>query len=136
MFLCGLRTPDDVALAGRQRWQERLPYMLHEAPGGRSFMRIKFANNQASPGRFSAVPRVEGGTPIGFELRDVAPGSLPARLGLRSGDLLLAFAGEALTSANSLLAAYVSTSGPGPWTLTLRRGGQRLTVTYERLRSP
>lgn len=52
------------------------------------------------------VPAVENGSPIGFRLFGIRPGSLPGRLGLRNGDTLRSVNGLPLTGEDSIAAAY------------------------------
>ena len=73
------------------------------------------------------VPSFSDGEQRGFKLYGVRRGSLPRRLGLKNGDLLLAFNGHKLDSIEACMAAYEQLEAPATLELTyLRKHEQRL----------
>lgn len=71
------------------------------------------------------------GTPDGFRLSAIRAGSLPARAGLRNGDVVKAVNGLPLHSLEATLAAWetVKAGNPTELTLTLTRRGDPVELT-------
>lgn len=82
------------------------------------------------------VPHVVDGTPRGFRLLGLRPGSLPARMGLQNGDHVLAVNGHDLGSPERALMAYSSTQASGTALVALERSGQPLSRRFTLDRRP
>lgn len=67
---------------------------------------------------------------LGALVREVAPGSLGAALGIRSGDLLLAVGGTPVASAVEIRCALAAQTD-APLQVTIRRGAVRMDLTLE-----
>jgi poly(3-hydroxybutyrate) depolymerase len=80
---------------------------------------------------FTPPPRAELGFRIGSELRidRVMPRTLADRLGLRAGDVLAAIGEVALTDTSTLIGALQSYSPHSPINVTVKRGGDMVTLT-------
>jgi S1-C subfamily serine protease len=66
----------------------------------------------------------------GFRLFRVPVGSLPAALGLKSGDRLTALNGRPLAGPEGLVAAYAELQRGAPATLSVLRGGRKIQLRY------
>jgi S1-C subfamily serine protease len=66
----------------------------------------------------------------GFLLARVSVGSLPAALGLRSGDRLVAVNGRAIAGSEGLVAAYAELQRGARTTLTVSRRASTLQLDY------
>ena len=66
----------------------------------------------------------------GFRLARVPRGSLPAVLGLREGDQLVAINGRAIGGPQGLVAAYAELQRAAPATLTVVRAGHTVRLRY------
>jgi type II secretory pathway component PulC len=79
-----------------------------------------------------AVPRVRaapGGRQVidGFELRQVRPGSVVERVGLKDGDVIVEVNGESLDGLPTVLRLFSQAQAAGQARLTVLRGSQRMT---------
>jgi len=72
------------------------------------------------------------GHPTGLALRQIRPGSWPARLGLVEGDIVRRVNGLELTSPERALEAYTRLKDEERIVLELERGGAPLRKTYVR----
>lgn len=83
-----------------------------------------------------AVPRYRdgaGGQRVveGFEVTEVTPSGMAERLGLRNGDLLVDVNGQVLDGMPTVLRLFGELQAIPHVTLTLVRGGKRLTVAFD-----
>jgi general secretion pathway protein C len=78
-------------------------------------------------------PFNEGTDPGGFKIGKVKPGSIFAKMGLRTGDIIKGVNGEAITSAEQANDFYNSLLDGGNITLEVKRSGrtQKLQVEVE-----
>jgi general secretion pathway protein C len=79
------------------------------------------------------IPSSRDGRPAGFKLFAIRPGSLPAALGFRNGDLLVTIAGESLVDASRGLELYARLGALAPGDVIrvgIERGGRPSTLTY------
>jgi len=79
-----------------------------------------------------AVPRVRaapGGRQVidGFELRQVRPGSVVEKVGLKDGDVIVEVNGESLDGLPTVLRLFSQAQAAGQARLTVLRGSQRMT---------
>ncbi len=85
------------------------------------------------------VPRLEDGTPIGVALSAIRAGSLPNRLGLMNGDLLLAVDDRSLADLDAVLTAWPELIADDQLTLRWRRDAsdyQTTLVVVDQLSGP
>ena len=75
------------------------------------------------------VPAWRDGHPLGVKLYAIHPGSLPASLQLRDGDVVMTIAGYQMTSPEAGLAAYreVRHRRDGLFAIEIERNGERFT---------
>jgi len=78
-----------------------------------------------------AVPAIEGGKMKGFLIQTIEPDSIFASLGLGAGDVLTDVNGINLDSAGKGLEAFTALKGSKKIELTVTRGGQEQTISYE-----
>jgi membrane-associated protease RseP (regulator of RpoE activity) len=83
-------------------------------------------------GELRATHRPAGG----YALDGIAPGSLFARLGLGSGDIVHAINEVTLTSPGSLKAAYAEMRTSRALDVVVERAGVRMTIRYELAKRP
>lgn len=76
------------------------------------------------------VPSIRDGKSRGLKLYGVRRGSLPALLGLRNGDLLVAVNDHALDSPSAAMSVFSTLSDSDPLLLEIDRRGQSLTMEY------
>jgi general secretion pathway protein C len=76
------------------------------------------------------VPELRDGRAAGFRLHAVRPDGILARIGLRNGDVVVAVNGLPLTAPERALDAFVKLRSASHVSLSLERGGQRLTADY------
>jgi general secretion pathway protein C len=78
----------------------------------------------------AVTPKMEGGRPVGMEIRGIQPNTLLTRIGIQNGDVLESVNGESLSSADAALGAYTTLRTADKFTLAIRRGGQSMMVNY------
>ncbi len=104
------------------------------APGVFSLHRPGLDAMLADPGALARsarmVPAREGDAFVGFKLYAIRPGSVPAALGLKNGDLLRTVNGLPLANPQQALEAYTRLRKATEVTLVVTRGGQPLTLRY------
>lgn len=71
------------------------------------------------------VPEMRNGSPIGFRIYGVRPGTATAALGLRNGDLVRAVNGFALSTPEQALTAYSEVARSHKLVYEIDRDGQR-----------
>lgn len=86
------------------------------------------ANPAAFIKKLRIVPSVKDGKTEGFKLYGVAATSLPAKLGLATGDLLQTINGLPLTSIENGLSAYGKLRDASTLELEVQRRGKPLTI--------
>jgi hypothetical protein len=68
----------------------------------------------------------------GIELTDVRPGSIPARHGAESGDVIKSINGHPVTSVPEAISFIKNNAGKfDRWDIVIERRGKEITVTYE-----
>ena len=77
-----------------------------------------------------AVPYRRDGQTIGFKLFGLRPNSLPKRLGLLNGDLLLAVNGTRLDSVNRAVTLFQQLRSADQLTLVILRRGEERRLSY------
>lgn len=75
-------------------------------------------------------PKVEGGRPVGMEIRGVRAGTLLTKLGIQNGDILESVNGQSLTSTDAALGAYTTLRTSDKFNLSIRRGDQSMIINY------
>jgi general secretion pathway protein C len=75
-------------------------------------------------------PKLEGGKPIGMEIRGVRDGTLLTKLGIKNGDILESVNGQSLTSTDAALGAYTTLRTSDKFNLAIRRGGESMIINY------
>ncbi|NBW99131.1 PDZ domain-containing protein [bacterium] len=78
-----------------------------------------------------AVPAIEGGKMKGFLIQSIDEDSIFASLGLGAGDVLKEVNGITLDNAGKGLEAFTALKGSKKIELTVTRGGQDQTLSYE-----
>jgi type II secretion system protein C len=76
------------------------------------------------------APDVRNDKVYGWKLTGFAPDSLPARIGFRSGDILVAINGRATGDPDQVLAIYLTLKGASKVVATVDRGGKKLDLEY------
>ena len=125
----------DTAMPGRApaAWGGRIrPIDDQTFEVDRSLVR-ELVTGVTQPGNLRLIPTFDHGALTGIRLLGATPGSLPAAIGLASGDVLVAVNGAPIQSAQQLLDLY-SRLYPGPDQLTTlelsgTRRGQPLART-------
>lgn len=77
------------------------------------------------------VPSFEDGEPAGFKLFAIRPGSTLSQLGLLNGDTVHAIQGRPVTDPESALEAYTSLLHEKVVTLSVKRRGAPVELTFE-----
>jgi type II secretory pathway component PulC len=83
-----------------------------------------------------AVPFFENGQAVGLKFMQIAPDSVFAKVGIRSGDVLVGVNGDEWAQpdiANSLIelrGAFLERDGPDPRSLRVRRDGATLDLLF------
>lgn len=77
------------------------------------------------------VPAFENGQPVGFKVFSIRPGSAVSQLGFLNGDTVNAIQGRPLTGPESVLEAYTHNLDDKVVTVTLKRNGNPVTLTFE-----
>ena len=75
-------------------------------------------------------PKVEGGQPIGMEIRGVRANTLLTKLGIQNGDVLESVNGQPLTSTDAALGAYTTLRTGDKFNLSIRRGSESMIINY------
>ena len=78
----------------------------------------------------AVAPKMEGGRPIGMEIRGIRPNTLLTKLGIQNGDILESVNGQSLTSTDAALGAYTTLRTADKFNLSIRRGGQSKIINY------
>ena len=105
-----------------------------------------FTVSQEGPGRYvlapgpAEAPPDDGGRALlhpgpdgriaGYRLSDMGPGALPARMGLRNGDVVHTVDGRPLTSLTAAVAAWHAVRDAPTFQVEVTRDGQRRTLHY------
>jgi hypothetical protein len=118
------REGDRLGLAGRVERVDAGTYRVD-----RSLVGLAWADG-AELGRVLSGVRAQL-VPDGLALGRVPSGSLPAVLGLASGDVLMAVNGAPLTGLEAMVRARADLVRSGRVVLTVVRGGQRREIVYE-----
>ena len=87
----------------------------------RSLVQAMEAAPEAVLRQARVIPNVKDGKPSGFKLFGIRPGSVPALLGLKNGDVISGVNGRSLASPEAVMAAY-----------SAERAAKRLVFTGER----
>jgi general secretion pathway protein C len=83
------------------------------------------------PPQARVVPFIGDGKARGFRIYAVAPGSLLARLLLRSGELIRSIDGADVTSPDAALDTYARIRNANRFSVEVERRGEPLTFVYE-----
>jgi general secretion pathway protein C len=75
-------------------------------------------------------PKIENGQSVGMEMGGVRPGTLLTKIGLQNGDILESVNGQSLSSPDAALGAYTTLRTADKFNLSIRRGGQPMTINY------
>ena len=78
----------------------------------------------------AVAPKMEGGQSIGMEIRGIRPDTLLTKLGIQNGDLLESINGQSLSNPDAALGAYTTLRTADKFNLTIRRGGESMTINY------
>ncbi|MBW2379554.1 MAG: hypothetical protein JRG70_08385 [Deltaproteobacteria bacterium] len=78
----------------------------------------------------AVAPKMEGGKSIGMEIRGIRPDTLLTKLGIQNGDLLESINGQSLSNPDAALGAYTTLRTADKFNLTIRRGGESMTINY------
>ncbi len=78
----------------------------------------------------AVTPKMEGGDSVGMEIRGVRPNTLLTKLGIQNGDVLESVNDQSLNSPDAALGAYSTLRTADKFTLSVRRGGKPMTITY------
>jgi len=97
---------------------------------GRATLEAVLADTPALLQAARILPELRDDRPAGFRLLSVRPAGVLARIGLRSGDVVIAVNGLPLTSPEGGLDAFVKLRSAAHLSLALERNGQRLTQEY------
>ncbi|MCZ6728688.1 MAG: hypothetical protein O7C61_03175 [SAR324 cluster bacterium] len=76
------------------------------------------------------VPYIVDGTPQGFQIRRIVPGSIFARLGLRNSDVIKSVNGDSLTTADQALRMFTLFRNESEIALEIERGKKPLRLNY------
>lgn len=74
------------------------------------------------------TPELQGSRPIGFRIVELRPGSVLARLGLRSGDVVQSLNGKDLATPEQAIDAYAKLRSTNQLELRLLRNGKPVTL--------
>lgn len=116
----GLGKREGISITGENRYQIRQSF-LDEQLGDLSNV-LQTAK---------AVPAIEGGKMKGFLIQSIDEDSIFASLGLGAGDVLKEVNGITLDNAGKGLEAFTALKGSKKIELTVTRGGQDQTLSYE-----
>ncbi|NBX81997.1 PDZ domain-containing protein [bacterium] len=116
----GLGKREGISVTGENRYQIRQSF-LDEQLGDLSNV-LQTAK---------AVPAIEGGKMKGFLIQSIDEDSIFASLGLGAGDVLKEVNGITLDNAGKGLEAFTALKGSKKIELTVTRGGQDQTLSYE-----
>jgi general secretion pathway protein C len=75
-------------------------------------------------------PKMEGGVSVGMEIRGIRPNTLLTKLGIQNGDILESVNGQPLSNPDAALGAYTTLRTGEKFDLSIRRGGQSMTINY------
>ncbi len=78
----------------------------------------------------AVTPKMEGGQSVGMEIRGVRPNTLLTKLGIQNSDILESVNGQSLSSPDAALGAYSTLRTADKFTLSVRRDGRAMMVTY------
>jgi type II secretory pathway component PulC len=78
----------------------------------------------------AVAPKVEGGRPIGMEIRGIRADTLLTKLGIQNGDILESVNGQSLTSTDAALGAYTTLRTADKFDLSIRRGSESMVINY------
>lgn len=78
-----------------------------------------------------AVPNFENGMPAGYKLFQIVPGSIYDKLGLRNGDVIVGFDGQAVNDPGKAFEAMSSLRERPRLELQVKRDGKLQTNTYD-----
>lgn len=78
-----------------------------------------------------ALPHFENGTPAGYKLIQIEPGSIYAELGLKNGDILCGFNGEQINDPARALEMYNLLKTSSHVEICIKRDGRTRTVAYD-----
>jgi general secretion pathway protein C len=76
-------------------------------------------------------PYMEANKPAGFQVTDIKPGSIFAKMGLRNGDVIQKINDEGISSPEQAIELYQSLMEGGGIALEIKRGQKSETINYE-----
>ncbi len=76
-------------------------------------------------------PYYSNGTPDGFIITNIRPGSIYEKIGLREGDIVQAANDRRLVTADDVTAFYNTMKSGTAFSLTIKRGGQQQNLQYQ-----
>ncbi len=77
------------------------------------------------------VPYMEKGKPKGFQLLDIVPGSIVARVGLKNGDVVERVNGKPIHTPQEAMQLFTLLQNGQGLTLEIKRNNQRKTITID-----
>jgi len=78
----------------------------------------------------AVAPKMEGGQPVGMEIRGIRPDTLLIKLGIQNNDILESVNGQPLSSPDAALGAYTTLRTADKFNLSIRRGDQSMIINY------
>lgn len=76
------------------------------------------------------VPYMVNGSPQGFQIRKIVPGSIFDRLGLKNADIIKSVNGESLTTADQALRLFTVFRNEREINLDIERAGKPIVLSY------
>jgi general secretion pathway protein C len=89
-----------------------------------------FENFSEIVAQAAAVPIIENGQPLGFQLRRIRPGSIFERLGLENLDLIRGVNGQSLTTADQALRLFTLFRNEREIVLDIKRRDENIQLVY------
>jgi general secretion pathway protein C len=78
-----------------------------------------------------AIPNFENGTPAGYKLFQIVPGSIYDQLGLKNGDVIAGLNGEPINDPSKAFEMLNQLKNSNHMELQIKRDGRQSTLTYD-----
>ena len=78
-----------------------------------------------------AIPNFENGTPAGYKLFQIVPGSIYAQLGLKDGDVIAGLNGDPINDPSKAFEMLNQLKNSNHMELQIKRDGKSSTMTYD-----